>query len=187
MKDFKVSFCQKCGGATERKIPEGDTHERDVCTVCGEVFYQNPINIVGTIPVFENKVLLCRRAIEPRFGYWTLPAGHQEMHETTRQGAARETREEAGIEFEIAASPYVYLDIAHAGQSHVIFIARMLKSEMKPGAETLEERLFSEEEIPWDKLAFNSVDKILRLYFEDAKRGSYPFHYIQVLKKGKIP
>lgn len=187
MKNNKVSYCQKCGGPTERKTPEGDTHERDVCTCCGEVFYQNPINIVGTVPVWENKVLLCRRAIEPRFGYWTLPAGHQEMNETTRQGAARETVEEAGIDFSLADSPYVYLDIAHAGQAHVIFIAHLKSLEMHPGPETLEKKLFSEEDIPWDQLAFNSVDKILRIYFEDAKKGSFPFHYIQVFKKGKIP
>ncbi|WP_337621503.1 NUDIX hydrolase, partial [Parasutterella sp.] len=98
-------FCTQCGAPVERKIPEGDDHERYVCTACGEIFYENPLNIVGTVPVWEDKVLLCRRAIKPRKGYWTLPAGHQEMKETTRDGAARETREEAGIDFRIADEP----------------------------------------------------------------------------------
>ncbi len=113
-----ILFCTQCGAPVERKIPEGDDHERYVCTACGEIFYENPLNIVGTVPVWEDKVLLCRRAIKPRKGYWTLPAGHQEMKETTRDGAARETREEAGIDFRIADEPYVYLDLAHASQSH---------------------------------------------------------------------
>ena len=109
-----ILFCTQCGAPVERKIPEGDDHERYVCTACGEIFYENPLNIVGTLPVWEDRVLLCRRAIDPRKGYWTLPAGHQEMKETTRDGAARETQEEAGIDFRIADEPYVYLDLAHA-------------------------------------------------------------------------
>ena len=109
-----ILFCTQCGALVERKIPEGDDHERYVCTACGEIFYENPLNIVGTLPVWEDRVLLCRRAIDPRKGYWTLPAGHQEMKETTRDGAARETQEEAGIDFRIADEPYVYLDLAHA-------------------------------------------------------------------------
>ena len=120
-----ILFCTQCGAPVERKIPEGDDHERYVCTACGEIFYENPLNIVGTLPVWEDRVLLCRRAIDPRKGYWTLPAGHQEMKETTRDGAARETQEEAGIDFRIADEPYVYLDLAHASQSHVIFLAAM--------------------------------------------------------------
>lgn len=180
-------FCTQCGAPTERKVPEGDDHERSVCTVCGEIFYENPLNIVGTVPVWEDKVLLCRRAIEPRKGYWTLPAGHQEMSETTRDGAARETREEAGVSFNISETPYVYLDLAHASQSHVIFLAPMETPEANPGPESFEAKLFSESEIPWDKIAFNSVDKILRLYFDDFKNGSFPFHYIERHKKGKIP
>ena len=182
-----ILFCTQCGAPVERKIPEGDDHERYVCTACGEIFYENPLNIVGTVPVWEDKVLLCRRAIEPRKGYWTLPAGHQEMKETTRDGAARETREEAGIDFRIADEPYVYLDLAHASQSHVIFLAAMESPEANPGPESFEARLFSEDEIPWDKIAFNSVDKILRLYFDEAKTGNFPFHYIERHKQGKIP
>ena len=109
------------------------------------------------------------------------------MKETTRDGAARETREEAGIDFRIADEPYVYLDLAHASQSHVIFLATMESPEANPGPESFEARLFSEDEIPWDKIAFNSVDKILRLYFDDAKTGNFPFHYIERHKQGKIP
>ena len=109
------------------------------------------------------------------------------MKETTRDGAARETREEAGIDFRIADEPYVYLDLAHASQSHVIFLAAMESPEANPGPESFEARLFSEDEIPWDKIAFNSVDKILRLYFDDAKTGNFPFHYIERHKQGKIP
>lgn len=149
-----ILFCTQCGAPVERKIPEGDDHERYVCTACGEIFYENPLNIVGTLPVWEDRVLLCRRAIDPRKGYWTLPAGHQEMKETTRDGAARETQEEAGIDFRIADEPYVYLDLAHASQSHVIFLAAMESPEANPGPESFEARLFSEDEIPWDKIAF---------------------------------
>ena len=109
------------------------------------------------------------------------------MKETTRDGAARETQEEAGIDFRIADEPYVYLDLAHASQSHVIFLAAMESPEANPGPESFEARLFSEDEIPWDKIAFNSVDKILRLYFEDAKTGNFPFHYIERHKQEKIP
>ena len=108
------------------------------------------------------------------------------MKETTREGAARETREEAGIDFRIADEPYVYLDLAHASQSHVIFLAVMESPEANPGPESFEARLFSEDEISWDKIAFNSVDKILRLYFADAKTGNFPFHYIERHKQGKI-
>ena len=141
-----------------RKEDSRGRRSRTLCLYClRRIFYENPLNIVGTVPVWEDKVLLCRRAIEPRKGYWTLPAGHQEMKETTRDGAARETREEAGIDFRIADEPYVYLDLAHASQSHVIFLAAMESPEANPGPESFEARLFSEDEIPWDKIAFNSI------------------------------
>lgn len=175
----EIHFCEKCGHPTQREIPEGDTHERDVCPSCGYIAYINPINIVGTVPYLGDKVLLCRRAIEPRLGCWTLPAGHQEVQETTREGAERETKEEAGINAEISSSPYILLDIAHADQLHLMFLARMKDESVCPGPETFEARLFGEEEIPWDRLAFNSVEKSLRLFFADLKKGSFGFHYIE--------
>lgn len=182
----EIHFCEKCGHPTKREIPEGDTHERDVCPSCGYIAYINPINIVGTVPYLGDKVLLCRRAIEPRLGYWTLPAGHQEVQETTREGAERETEEEAGIHAEISSAPYILLDIAHADQLHLMFLARMKDESVNPGPETFEARLFSEEEIPWDKLAFNSVEKSLRLFFADLKKGSFGFHYIEKHAPGKF-
>ena len=117
-----ILFCTQCGAPVERKIPEATITNAMFVLPAEEIFYENPLNIVGTVPVLgKTKCFICRRAIEPRKGYWTLPAGHQEMKETTRDGAARETREEAGIDFRIADEPYVYLDLAHASQSHVNF------------------------------------------------------------------
>lgn len=172
----ELKCCVDCGSPLEFKIPEDDTKERYVCPKCGHIHYQNPHNIVGTVPVYENKVLLCRRAIEPCFGEWNLPAGHQEMKEGTMAGAIRETKEEAGAEL-VNVRPFMLFDVPFASGTHIYFIGDVVNPDCKPGPETLEQRFFSEEEIPWDKIAFNSVKRALRCYFSDLKKGKIGFHY----------
>lgn len=180
----KIKFCSQCGSSVKRIVPSGEHLERYVCSKCGHIHYQNPTNIVGCIPVWKDKVLLCLRAIEPMKNYWTLPAGHQELGESTRDGAARETIEEAGIEFKIARNPYAYIDLGKFGHSHVYYLARMTSEQCAPGEETIEAKLFPFDEIPWDRIAFHSVHKVLRLYFEDLGKGHFPFHYLEYHQHG---
>lgn len=183
----KIRFCIQCGSPVKKKVPKGDHLERYVCTKCGHVHYQNPTNIVGSVPIWEDKVLLCLRAIEPMKNYWTLPAGHQELGESTRDGALRETFEEAGISCDISQSPYVYIDLGKYGHSHIYYLARMTSLTTNPGIETFETKLFAENEIPWDRIAFNSVHKVLRLYFSDLKQGNFPFRYLEYHRHGPFP
>ena len=135
----------------------------------------NPIKVVGTVPVWGEQVLLCRRAIEPRHGLWTLPAGFLELGETSRAGALRETDEEAGARIELLPL-YTVLDVVRAGQIHLFYRARMLDITLAPGPETLEARLFHEHEIPWDQLAFRTVRRTLEHFFEDRRSGSFSLH-----------
>lgn len=180
----ELKYCCVCGGPLELKIPEGDNKERHVCKECGQIHYQNPHNIVGTVPIYQDKVLLCRRAIEPCFGKWNLPAGHQEMKEGTMAGALRETREESGAEL-TNVRPFMLLDVPFASGTHIYFIGDVVNPDCKPGPETLEQRFFSEEEVPWDKIAFNSVKRALKYYFSDLKKGTIEFHYEIKEKPGK--
>jgi ADP-ribose pyrophosphatase YjhB (NUDIX family) len=131
--------------------------------------------VLGTIPVWGDKVLLCKRAIEPRYGYWTLPAGFMENGESTGEGAERETVEEAGARIELG-EPFSILDVPHVEQVHVFFRARMLGPELDPGPETLEARLFDESEVPWEQIAFRTVSQTLRWFFEDRRSGRYGLH-----------
>lgn len=173
-----IKFCTQCGSPVSWEIPEDDDHERFVCTRCHHIHYQNPLNIVGTIPVWEDKVLLCRRAIEPREGFWTLPAGHQELGESTKQGAIRETKEEAGALI-FTEKPYIFIDQAFHNQSHLFYLGTVQNSQYQAGPESLECRWFQQKEIPWDQIAFRTVKKALSLYFEDLLKGSFPFHYVE--------
>lgn len=155
------------------RIPDdGDTHERAVCPNCGTIHYENPINVVGTIPVLGDRVLLCKRNIEPRRGKWTLPAGFMELGETTSAGAARETDEEAGAHYEMEGL-FAVMSVVHVGQVHLFYRARLLDDVFDPGYETIEARLFTEAEIPWSELAFRTVREALSLYFEDRRRGNF--------------
>ena len=168
-------FCAACGQPTVRRVPAGDNRERDVCDSCGAVHYVNPRPVVGTIPVWRDTVLLCRRAIEPRYGKWTLPAGFMEVGETTREGALRETLEEARAR--VALGPlFTMIDVPCIEQVHLFFRAELLDLDFGPGVETLEVRLFSEPEIPWEELAFRTVAQTLRLFFADRARGEYGIH-----------
>ena len=175
-----IKHCKNCGTAVVRRLPDdGDTRERAVCPACNTVHYENPLNVVGTIPVWGDKVLLCKRNIEPRKGFWTLPAGFMELHETLAEGAARETDEEAGADIQLQAL-FTVLDVPRVGQVHFFFRAAMQSESLNPGHETMEARLFSEAEIPWDDLAFRTVKETLRSYFADRALGEFGFHTLVI-------
>lgn len=171
-----LSFCSQCGHRLTRLIPPDDNRERDVCNHCGAVHYQNPLNVVGVVPVWHDSVLLCRRAIEPRHGKWTLPAGFMELGETTAQGAMRETQEEAGVQIELGPL-YTMIDVPHAEQVHVFYLARVLGPELDPGPETLEAKFFPLDAIPWDELAFRTISSTLHHYVQDSATGNFPLHH----------
>ena len=143
------------------------------------VHYENPLNVVGTVPHWGDKVLLCKRNIEPRWGKWTLPAGFMELGETTSEGAARETDEEAGAQFEMQGL-FSLLNVARVGQVHLFYRARLLSDQFNPGTETIEARLFAEDEIPWDEVAFRTVKETLERYFADRRAGQYGFHVVDI-------
>ena len=159
-----ISFCSVCGAPTRTQIPPGDTRERDVCTNCGAVHYRNPKLVVGAIPVYDGRILLCKRAIEPRYGYWTLPAGFMELGETMAEGAARETWEEACARVAIGRL-YAQVDVVQAGQVHVFFTATF-DGEYAAGEESLDVGLFAPEDIPWSEIAFPSGRYALECYVE---------------------
>lgn len=162
------------------RVPDdGDTRQRAVCPSCHTIHYENPLNVVGTVPYWGDKVLLCKRNIEPRFGKWTLPAGFMELNETTAEGAARETVEEAGAQFEMQGL-FTMLSVARVGQVHLFFRARLTSDQFDPGTETIEARLFTEEEIPWDELAFRTTKETLDRYFADRRTGAFSVHTIDI-------
>jgi len=165
-----MNYCSSCGSNVRLQIPPDDTRMRHVCAQCGEIHYRNPRNVVGTIPIWENQVLLCRRAIAPRHGYWTLPAGFLEVGESTEHGAARETFEEAGAHVDIGPL-FSLLNVAHVEQVHLFYLAQMRTPHFEAGIESLEVGLFTEAQIPWSELAFPTVKQTLQWYFEDL-RGS---------------
>lgn len=154
---------------------DGDTKMRAVCPACGTIHYQNPLNVVGTVPHLAGRVLLCRRNIEPRRGFWTLPAGFMELGESTAEGALRETQEEAGADIELEGL-FTLLNVVRVGQVHLYYRARMLSDRLDPGPETMEARLFSEDEIPWDEIAFRTVRETLLRFFDDRRQGSFGIH-----------
>ena len=167
--------CKACGAAVRYLVPADDNRERAVCTVCGNVHYENPLNVVGTLPVWGDQVLLCRRNIEPRHGFWTLPAGFMELGETAAEGALRETIEEAGARVEMQGL-YTVLNVVRVGQLHLFYRARLLDTDFAPGPESIEAKLFAEVDVPWDALAFRTVRETLLRYFDDRKRGQFDVH-----------
>lgn len=168
-----MKFCSRCGATVSLEIPQGDDRERAVCRECGEIHYQNPRVIVGCLPVHENRILLCRRAIEPRHGFWTLPAGFMENGESTAEGAARETWEEAAAQAEDLAL-YRLFDIPQINQIYVFYRCGIADGEFGVGSESLESQLFDEADIPWGELAFPVVKVLLEEYFEDRKTATFP-------------
>lgn len=170
-----MNFCSQCGEAVSLLIPAGDNLPRHVCQRCGTIHYQNPKLVIGCIAEWHEKILLCRRSIAPRYGFWTLPAGFMENGETTRQAAARETLEEACARVELGEL-FSLVNIPHINQVHLFYRARLLDTGFAAGLETLETALFAEQAIPWQELAFQSVTLCLRAYFSDRKTGRFVLH-----------
>lgn len=167
-------YCIQCGSnRIVQRIPEGDDHLRDVCKACGLIHYFNPKIVVGALPVWQRKVMLCRRAIEPRYGKWTLPAGFMEEHETLEDGAARETLEEAGARINIDGL-YTVISLPDISQVYMLYRAQLADLDFAAGTESLEVALFDEEQIPWDELAFRTITSTLRHYFNDRQSGIFP-------------
>ena len=170
-----MNFCSHCGASVELRIPSGDTLPRYVCRQCATIHYQNPNLVVGALAQWEDRILLCRRAIEPRHGFWTLPAGFMENDETTAQAAVRETAEEACARIEVGEL-YTMIDVPYISQVHLVYRARLLDLDFSAGEESLEVALLREDEIPWDQIAFRTIGMTLRYFFEDRRRGNWPFH-----------
>ena len=175
--DPHALFCERCGARMERRFIPEEGKERDACPSCGYIRYFNPTPIVVAIIEHKGKVLLAKRAIDPRKGFWTLPGGFQELHETLAEGAARESWEEAGAKISIQQL-YIAYDIPFAGQATFAFIAHLESEDFSPGPESLDVRLFTEEEIPWDELSFRTVSIALRHFFADRKTGIFPVRSI---------
>jgi ADP-ribose pyrophosphatase YjhB (NUDIX family) len=173
-----MNFCPECGDRVELRVPEGDSFPRHVCTRCGKVHYVNPLIVVGCVPEADGKILLCRRAIEPRYGYWTIPAGFMENGETMAEGAARETMEEAMARVEVR-DLFAVVDVIHARQVHMMYRATLLGG-FGAGAESLEVRLFEPREIPWEDIAFHSVRFALEKYLEDRAAGVERLHTVTI-------
>jgi ADP-ribose pyrophosphatase YjhB (NUDIX family) len=176
-----MKYCSECGQPVARQVPQGDNRERSVCTSCGIVHYVNPKVVVGCVPERDGRILLCKRAIEPRYGYWTVPAGFMELGESTAQGAARETLEEACADVEIGHL-FASVDVVDAGQVHMFYTAKLL-GDFAAGEESLDVAMYSEAEIPWDDIAFHSGRYALQKYFED--KGQNNGVHIHELRRAK--
>lgn len=168
-------FCPKCGTQVTFCIPTGDNRQRATCGNCEHIDYDNPLIIAGTIPCYDNKILLCRRNIEPRLGYWTLPAGFMENNESTSDGAIRETLEESGS-LVICQQLYSIISIPRISQVHMFYLADLPDLGFHPTDESSEVKLFALNEIPWDELSFDSVTTALKHFVEDSKKDTFTFH-----------
>jgi ADP-ribose pyrophosphatase YjhB (NUDIX family) len=182
-----MNFCSNCGAATlEWHIPDGDTLRRRVCATCGTIHYENPKIVTGCLPVWDERVLLCKRAIEPRYGLWTLPAGFLENGETLGSGAARETLEEADARVELGEL-YTVISLPQINQVYMMFRARLTDLGFGPGTESLEVRLFDESEIPWEQLAFRTIARTLRNFFLDRRLGRFSLHVSSIERRAPLP
>jgi ADP-ribose pyrophosphatase YjhB (NUDIX family) len=179
-----VNYCSNCGKPVVVRVPEGDTLPRYVCDHCDAIHYQNPKIVAGCIPEWEDKVLLCKRAIEPRYGKWTLPAGFMENGETVQEAAARETLEEALADVEDLRL-FGMFNIPHVNQVYVIFRARLSRREFAPGAESLSCELVAEEEVPWPEIAFPVIDRALKQFFEDRRDNEFRIHTGDIAPRGR--
>lgn len=185
-----MKFCSECANPVSLTIPEGDNRPRYVCVQCTTIHYQNPKLVIGSIPVWERdgklQILLCKRAIEPRYGYWTLPAGFMENNETTADAARRETEEEAGANIELGGL-FTLLNVAQVHQVHLFYLATLRDLDFAPGIESLDVQLFEEHQIPWDDLAFPTIRVTLELFFADRVKmregaTSYGFHSQDIVR-----
>lgn len=182
-----MKYCSVCGsGRIEYRVPDGDNLPRHVCADCKTIHYRNPNVVVGCLPCRDDRVLLCKRAIEPRFGLWTLPAGFLENGESLEEGAARETLEEADARVEIQGL-YTVISLPQISQVYMIFRARLRDLDFGPGTESLEVRLFREDEIPWETLAFRTISRTLRRYFLDRQDGSFATRVSALVRRAPPP
>jgi ADP-ribose pyrophosphatase YjhB (NUDIX family) len=182
-----MRFCSTCGSARlDFRVPDGDSLPRFVCPDCGDIHYQNPKVVVGCLPTYGERVLLCLRAIEPRRGLWTLPAGFLENGETVIAGAARETLEEAGAEVDVGEL-YTVISLPHINQVYMVFRATLPRPAFAAGPESLEVRLFDEHEIPWQGIAFRTIGRTLRNFFLDRKLGAFPTRVSSLERRPPTP
>lgn len=179
MRISKLKYCSQCGASVSWRIPAQDDRERFICDDCGVIHYQNPRVVVGCLPVYEDRILLCRRAIEPRHGYWTLPAGFLENGETALAGARRETWEEARAQV-CDEGLYTLFDLPHISQIYMFYLVSLVDGKFETGSESSDVRLFSQEEIPWDELAFPVVVDTLKHYFSDREGGHFPVRQLSI-------
>lgn len=174
-----MNYCSYCAAPVIFEIPQADNRPRYICTSCGRIHYQNPQMVVGCIPVWDDKILLCKRNIEPRKEFWTLPAGYLECNETTKEGARRETSEETGATV-VGLQPYRLFDIAHIGQVYLMFLARLKMPDFHVTEESMDVRLFEQKDIPWSSIAFPVIEKTLQHYFDDRRGNDFPFLQDQI-------
>ena len=177
-----MKFCNQCGNEVIGKIPAGDNRLRYVCISCEEIHYQNPKIVAGCIPEYEGKVLLCKRAIEPRYGFWTLPAGFMELEETSQEAALRETLEEANARVDVSEL-YTVLNLPYVSQVYMMYRSQLLDLDFSAGEESLEVKLFAENEIPWDDIAFTTIKYTLKFYFKDQRNNNFHLHTGDIIKK----
>jgi len=176
-----MKFCSNCGSPVALRVPPGDTLPRYVCDSCSTIHYRNPLMVIGSIPEWEDCVLLCKRAIEPRSGLWTLPAGFMELGETTAQAALRETLEEATARIELGEL-FTLLSVPQVNQVHLFYRAKLLDLDFSPGYESLDVALFRESEIPWKEIAFRTISTTLRHFYADRKDGRFRVHAGEILQ-----
>lgn len=178
-----MNYCSSCGEKVSLLVPNGDNRQRYVCASCNTIHYENPKIVTGCIPQWQDRILLCKRAIEPRYGLWTLPAGFMENEETNLQGAARETAEEANAEVE-NMQLFCVFSIAHINQLYTMYRGDLVEGRASAGEESLDVALFREDEIPWQDLAFQVIHETLKLYYRDQRRGDFRTHYGDIIKQG---
>ena len=179
--NMNMKYCPECGATTSKKTPSGDNRERVVCCECELIHYQNPKIVVGCVPVIGDEILLCKRAIEPRYGFWTVPAGFMELGETLIQGAARETYEEAFAKVNIGHL-FAIVDVISVGQVHAFYTADLI-SDFAPGQESLDVKLFNKNDMPWDQMAFESgVFALRKLLDDDGQNNGIHYHKIDKRK-----
>lgn len=178
----ELNFCSRCGSPLVLRVPPGDNRPRAMCDSCGAIHYQNPRVVAGCVVAWEQRVLLCRRAIEPRTGFWTLPAGYMENGESVVEAAIREAAEEANARVAIDAL-FTCLNVTRIAQVHMMFRGSLLDPAVRAGDESLEVALFEERDVPWEHIAFPTVTRTLQLYFEDRARGSYGMHEADVVRR----
>lgn len=180
-----MKYCSRCGSSVVLGIPPGDDRPRYTCTSCGAIHYQNPRVVVGCIPEWRDKILFCRRAIEPRYGFWTLPAGYLENGETVSDGARRETYEEAGAVVKDLV-PYGLYNICYVNQIYLMFRGRLSDLNFKPGPESMDVRLFTPDQIPWNDLAFPVIGKTLYHFIKEGTRSEFRFHIEDIERRDAL-